>query len=259
MRSLPAGIIFPVMDIAQQGIAGIAPGRRVYAVGDVHGRFDLLEKMLEMVIDDGEKLGGDDNILVFLGDYIDRGPDSRRVIEKLSMPPPAGFHVVCLKGNHEEMLLNFLDGGGGAAAWLGNGGRETLNSYGLDPGGIPLFASADEIEKTRCGLRACMPGSHIEFLASLDLFYEQGGYFFVHAGVNPAAAIDEQDEEDLIWIRRKFLKSRKDFGKIIVHGHSVTSRPTFAANRIGMDTGAWRTGVLSCLVLAGEERRVLST
>ena len=247
------------MTLAQQAIA--PPGRRLYAIGDIHGRYDLLEKLLEMINLDAKNVEGcDQNILIFLGDYIDRGADSKRVIEHLTMPPPAGFEMICLKGNHEDMLLKFLEGEGPVLSWLRNGGRETLKSYGLDVRNLAVSrVTGADVEKARLDLRAIIPGSHIEFLACLEQIHIEGDYAFVHAGVRPGVAIAAQEERDLIWIRDEFLKSDANFGKIIVHGHSIASQPSLKANRIGIDTGAWRTDVLTCLVLEGTQRRFIST
>ena len=249
----------------QQGITpanpALPPGKRLYAIGDIHGRFDLLEQLLEMIgVDAEDAPTEDDKILIFLGDYVDRGPDSKRVLDLLSMPPPAGFQMICLKGNHEDMLLQFLDGEGAMISWLKNGGRETLKSYGLNVKNLAMSRVTDAVvEKARTEMRAAMPGSHIEFLASLDLIYLEGDYAFAHAGIKPGVSLEAQKEPDLIWIRDEFLKSDADFGKVIIHGHSVASLPSIRANRIGIDTGAWRTDVLTCLVLEGQERWFLST
>jgi len=247
------------MTLAQQAIA--PPGRRLYAIGDIHGRYDLLEKLLEMIDLDAKNVEGcDQNVLIFLGDYVDRGASTKRVIEHLSMPPPPGFEMICLKGNHEDMLLQFLEGGGPLVAWLKNGGRETLKSYGLDVRSLAASTlTGADVEAARLALRAIIPKSHIEFLASLALIHIEGDYAFVHAGVRPGIDIAAQKEIDLIWIRDEFLKSDADFGKFIVHGHSVASQPSLKANRIGIDTGAWRTDVLTCLVLEGRQRRFIST
>jgi len=236
------------------------PDRRIYAIGDVHGRFDLLKKLLEMIQEDGASNQRGENILVMLGDYIDRGADSKAVIELLSMPAPDGFDIICLKGNHEEMLLQFLKNTGHPFVWLKNGGRETLKSYGLDIKALSVSSIPQAaIEQARTDLRAVFPGSHMEFLTALDMVHYEGDYLFVHAGVRPGVALSEQNERDLIWIRKEFLHSKEDFGKIIVHGHSITDQPMIADNRIGIDTGAWRSGVLSCLVLEGDKRRFLKT
>jgi serine/threonine protein phosphatase 1 len=237
------------------------PGKRLYAIGDIHGRYDLLKQLLEMIEADAAGAPtGDEKVLIFLGDYVDRGAHSNRVLEHLSRPPPAGFKMVCLKGNHEDMLLQFLDGEGSMISWLKNGGRETLKSYGLNVKSLAVSRVTDEaVEKARSELRAVMPGSHIEFLTSLDLIHLEGDFAFSHAGIKPGVSLSAQKELDLIWIRDEFLKSDADFGKVIIHGHSIASLPSIRTNRIGIDTGAWRTDVLTCLVLEGQQRRFLST
>jgi serine/threonine protein phosphatase 1 len=250
------------MRIAQQDNTPSIPiGRRVYAIGDVHGRFDLLEELLEMIAHDAKGSGGSDqNILIFLGDYVDRGADSKRVVERLSMPAPAGFDMICLKGNHEDMLLQFLEGEGAIFSWLKNGGRETLKSYGVDVKNLSGAEVTDKaVAAARRSLRAVIPGSHLEFLTSLDLIHVEGDYAFVHAGIRPGVSLAGQKEQNLIWIRDEFLKSDADFGKTIVHGHSIASQPSLKDNRIGIDTGAWHTDLLTCLVLEGSQRRFLST
>lgn len=250
------------MSPAQQDITpSTPPGRRVYAIGDVHGRYDLLQELLKTITLDAQNIGdGDQNVLIFLGDYVDRGGHSKRVVERLTMPPPAGFDMICLKGNHEDMLLQFLGGEGSMISWLKNGGRETLKSYGVDVKELSVSYVTDEaVEAAWLALRTVMPDSHLEFLSSLELIHVEGDYAFVHAGIRPGVNLAEQSESDLIWIRGEFLKSDADFGKIIVHGHSVASLPSINANRIGIDTGAWHTDVLTCLVLEGQQRRFLST
>ncbi len=249
------------MDTSKQnftlGNPSIEPGKRVYAIGDVHGRFDLLENLLEIIMADASS--DQDNVLVFLGDYVDRGPNSRRVIEQLTMPVPSGFDIVCLKGNHEDLLLKFLAGTLGARDWLNNGGIETLNSYGVDTSNLYFSPSYEELEQSRLDLVSALPESHLDFLTSLDLMHFESDYLFVHAGIRPGISFDRQEEMDLIWIRKEFLDSDEDFGKIIVHGHSITVGPTIGPNRIGIDTGAWHSNVLTSLVLEGSDMRFLNT
>lgn len=259
---MPQGIIFCLMQPTQPVITPRSPrigsGKRIYAVGDVHGRADLLEKLLGLIFSDAA--GNMDNSLIFLGDYIDRGPDSRRVVDVLTQFVATDFNLITLKGNHEEMLLQFLEGEGPMMTWLRNGGRETLKSYGVDVADLYQTSATDEaMEAARRTLRKAMPGSHVEFLAALELTYQEGDYLFVHAGIRPGIPVSEQKEEDLIWIRKDFINSDADFGKIVVHGHSISARPVVSKNKIGIDTGAWRSDVLSALVLEGVERRFLST
>lgn len=256
------GIIFLQMMIIQQDLApSTRHGRRIYAIGDIHGRHDLLEKLFEMIVLDAQQTAGNiDNVLILLGDYIDRGPDTRRVVQRLSMPPPRGFEMICLKGNHEDMFLQFLDGQGPILLWLKNGGRETLKSYGVNIKKLSLsWVAQQDLETARIEARMLVPGSHLDFLSTLELIHTEGDYLFVHAGIRPHVDINAQQESDLIWIRDEFLNSDADFGKIIVHGHSISCQPAVRANKIGIDTGAWHTDMLTCLVLEGTQRRFLST
>jgi len=262
LRCIPQNIIFQSMSTTQQTITPpiTPPGRRIYAIGDVHGRLDLLKTLLEMIERDGASNQRGENILVMLGDYIDRGPDSKSVIDLLSMPAPQGFDIVCLKGNHENMLLQFLQNTGNPRVWLKNGGLETLKSYGLDIKTLSVSSTPEAvIEQARTELQAVFPGAHMTFLTALDMVHYEGDYLFVHAGVRPGIPLNEQNEEDLIWIRKEFLQSEEKFEKIVVHGHSISGQPKITNNRIGIDTGAWRSGVLTCLVLEGDERRFLRT
>jgi serine/threonine protein phosphatase 1 len=248
----------PTQQIIAPPKSGIKPGRRIYAVGDIHGRFDLLLELLHLIKNDAG--ANQDNVLIFLGDYVDRGPDSRRVIEFLAKPALQDFKVIPLKGNHEDMLLDFLNGEDLAPMWLGNGGRETLNSYGVDTAGlIGRSVSGVAVEKARTSLRSAIPNAHLELLVSLDLWHREGDYLFVHAGLKPGVPLGQQKERDLIWIRKEFLDYDQDFGKIVVHGHSISNHPTISANKIGIDTGAWRSDILTALVLEGGHRRFLST
>lgn len=228
----------------------------VYAIGDIHGRLDLLRALLERIGAHARTLpAGVRPRLVLLGDYIDRGPDSRGVLDLLAAPPSEGFERVCLKGNHEDFLLDFLEHPGGGLVWLSNGGLETLASYGVPttaagPAMLPALASA---------LRAAMPLEHRRFLAELDLLHVCGDYLFVHAGLDPRRPLHQQGAGTLLWIREPFLSSEADFGYTVVHGHSISYEPDVRRNRIGIDTGAFATGRLTCLVLHGEDRMFLMT
>lgn len=236
------------------------PGRRIFAIGDIHGRIDLLEELLGLIENHATSDPREADTLVFLGDYVDRGPASREVIERLSRPAPRGFEIVCLKGNHEEMMLQFLAGEDDPFMWLRNGGVDTLKSYGVEDPSLENYRLSEaETLRIRQALCEAIPGSHIEFLGCLDLMHIEGDYAMVHAGIKPGVALADQDEQDLIWIRGAFLNSHEDFGKVVIHGHSITVSPTVEENRIGIDTGAWRTDVLTCLVLDGEQRHFLST
>jgi len=236
---------------------------RIYAIGDIHGRADLLDALMEQIAEDTKTrpLAGASarKVLVFLGDYVDRGDQSRDVIERLCDFPQIGFEdfeVHFLKGNHEDFLVQFLDTGDHSDSWLINGGRETLESYGIDAGLIYVGEALAELRKQ---FDDALPDSHLDFFRSLELSHLEGDYLFVHAGVRPGVAIDAQDALDLMWIRGDFLSSDADFGKVVVHGHTVQPEPQIHPNRIGIDTGAYYSERLTALVLEGSERRFLQT
>ncbi|RMD64079.1 MAG: serine/threonine protein phosphatase [Alphaproteobacteria bacterium] len=237
----------------------VPPGTRVYAIGDVHGCCGLLQALHRQILADGEENGvvsGPDRrrVVVYLGDYIDRGPDSRGLIDLLIETPLSGFETVRLMGNHEEFMLRFLESGDDPENWILNGGDATLRSYGLDTATIYGPAAA-----LRAALAARLPAAHRRFLEALRLMHEEGDYLFVHAGVRPGVPIKAQNPRDLLWIREPFLSAKEDFGKVVVHGHTPVERPQVRANRIGIDTGACYGGALTALVLEGTQRRFLHT
>ena len=196
-------------------------------------------------------------IIVFLGDYVDRGLQSRQVIERLCGPMPEGFEAVFLKGNHELAMLQFLGDAQFGRTWKYYGGLETLHSYGINE--MMLTDDPRDFDLARARLAEEIPEHHRSFLVGLGLSAEFGDYFFAHAGVRPGVALGDQVEDDLLWIRDEFLRSRNSFGKVVVHGHTPSEEVVFRANRIGIDTGAYMTGVLTCLVLDGTERGLLQT
>ena len=233
------------------------PGTLIYAIGDIHGRLDLLRKLEAQIQSDAAGIEAERRLIVCLGDYIDRGDDPRGVVEHLTQKPPDRFERVCLIGNHESYLLRFFDDSTVAAAWMANGGRETLISYGVSPPGWSDIEPAAQRVQTE--LDAQMPAPHLAFLRSLAHSHREGDYLFVHAGVRPGVPLDEQEPHDLMWIREEFLTDQSDFGAVLVHGHSIRLEPEDLSNRIGVDTGAYTTGCLTCAVLWGGERRFLST
>lgn len=234
---------------ATQGRSSVPAGTRIYAVGDIHGRVDLLDKMLARIDENLASSPVKHPILVFIGDYVDRGPDSRKVVDRLIARSKTN-EVVCLKGNHEAFMLDFLDDPAALDQWRQFGGLPTLMSYGLTP---PSRLESDGYEELAVALRAKMPPGHRSFLDNLRLSFTCGDYFFVHAGVRPGVRLANQKEEDLLWIRDEFLHSKQDFGKVVVHGHTPIERPDVRKNRINIDTGAFATGNLTCLVIEGEE------
>jgi len=242
----------------QQAVAPeVPPGTRVYAVGDIHGRADLLRRLHAIIHADAYQRQAPRNVVVYLGDYIDRGEASPAVLDLLIDEPLPGFDRVHLKGNHEDALLRFLDDLGVGPSWMLYGGAETLISYGIRP---PAAAGPDRaVERAQRELRLRLPLRHRHFLADLKLMHEEGDYLFAHAGVRPGVPLDQQQEQDLLWIRDEFLLSDAEFGKIVVHGHTITPRPDVQRNRIGIDTGAFASGTLTCLVLEGSDWSFLQT
>ena len=235
----------------------LPPGVRVYAVGDIHGRSDLLDLLLVRIGDDQAADPAPAPVVVFLGDYIDRGMDSAGVIDRLAGEPVPGMAARFVLGNHEEFLLRFLAGESNWYSWLDNGAMTTMESYGVDLQGWPY--TFPEPEKARDDLAAAMPAAHRAFFEGLETHVRIGGYFLVHAGVRPGVPLEDQAVHDLLWIREEFLRSDADFGAVVVHGHTPTPRVVSRANRIGVDTGAYASNVLTCVVLEGHKRRFLNT
>ncbi|HXI86109.1 MAG TPA: metallophosphoesterase family protein [Parvularculaceae bacterium] len=228
-------------------------GARLCAIGDIHGCADLLDRLIGAIADD--EAGSGPMRLIFLGDYVDRGPDSRGVVERLIAIQAERPDAIFLKGNHEAAMLDFLEAPEESAHWLGWGGEETLTSYGVKA------PAAREPEKVAKDFRHALPAAHLRFLRALELTRVFGDYLFVHAGVRPGVALDDQKESDLLWIRGEFQNappgSRPD--KVVVHGHQPLKRPLDAGWRIDVDTGACFTGRLTGVVLEGAERRFIST
>jgi serine/threonine protein phosphatase 1 len=226
-------------------------GMRAYAIGDVHGRLDLLIELLDKIEADHRARPPAKAYLVLLGDLVDRGPDSRGVIEHLLRQPPAFAKTVFLKGNHEEFFLGALDGDLAMLQnWLAYGGRECAESYGVSSGWM-LNAGPTEVLQR---LIAEVPAEHVEFLHGMADTFRFGDYLFVHAGVRPGVELGAQSSKDLRWIREGFLDDRTDHGVMVVHGHTIVEAPEQHSNRIAVDTGAYRTGVLTALAIEGAER-----
>ncbi|MBA3666248.1 MAG: metallophosphoesterase [Sphingomonas sp.] len=230
-------------------------GYRAYAVGDVHGRLDLLELLLADIERDMVERPSRRSLLVFLGDLIDRGSSSRGVIELLRTFHRPGVRPVFLAGNHEEVLLRLLAGERGLFAdWLKYGGAECLASYGVDPTTVQQHGERAALAR----LKAAIPASHRQFMASFVDTLRFGDYLFVHAGIRPDVDLTLQTQSDLRWIRQPFLGDERDHGFLVIHGHTITTSVDECANRIGLDTGAYRTGVLTAIALDGCERRYFS-
>lgn len=220
----------------------------VYAIGDVHGCLDQLRALEALIAEDARQVEGD-KYLVLLGDYVDRGPKSAQVIDHLLAPPPPGFGRVCLRGNHEEMMLGAVAAGEGIGSWLSFGGEETMQSYGV-PGDVAAALGTWPRNLQRQLLATYVPGEHVAFLSALPVALEMPGYAFVHAGVRPGYALSQQRDDDLMWIGGAFVESPESFGAIVVHGHTATAQPVLLPNRIGIDTGCYQTGRLTAIRLS---------
>ena len=247
---------------------GLAPARRpgtvpagqaIYAIGDVHGRLDLLEDLLARIREDSEQHTADSaRSLIFLGDYVDRGSESRGVVDAVMSDLLPGFTTVRLMGNHEEAMLSFLDGESDGLDWLSFGGLETLLSYGVPLRSLPN--SSEAVKALQAALVEAVPEQHVAFFRRCLLHYTVGDYVFVHAGVRPGITLEKQTQTDLLWIRDDFLRVRAPLpGRVVVHGHTICDLPQDRSHRINIDTGAFVSGRLTCLVLRGSERRFLST
>jgi len=225
--------------------ARLPEGLRIYAIGDIHGCADLLEALLRQIDMDCRLYPTNRPIVVFLGDYIDRGPASREVLDLL-LAYERTKESVFLKGNHETYVHRFLSEPTVLDEWRLCGGLETLVSYGLKPSINP-----DGLEQARLAkeLVKSIPKRHLEFLESLSLSFNCGDFLFVHAGIRPGVPIRKQREEDLLWIREEFLSCEEQFEKFVVHGHTPVRMPDIRSNRINIDTGAFATGRLTCIVI----------
>jgi len=231
-------------------------GQTAYVVGDVHGRLDLLDQLLERIDSDIAERRPEQALIVFLGDLIDRGPDSAGVVERLRTYRRDGVRTVFLLGNHEEVVLRIL---GGEAqlipGWLRFGGAQCLRSYGGEPQRIALLGDEAAVE----AIRSVIPAEHVEFLRGFADTCRFGDYLFVHAGIRPGVELDQQTQLDLRWIREPFLADETDHGFVVIHGHTIRPEIDERPNRIGIDTGAYATGVLTALVIDGTERRHFDT
>jgi serine/threonine protein phosphatase 1 len=234
------------------------PGTSVYAIGDIHGRLDLLLRLHELIAADAARSRAQRRVLVYIGDYIDRGPDSAGVIDLLLDRPLRGFEIVHLLGNHEDTLLQFPDDMTVGPSWLTYGGVQTLASYLIEvqPGS---WRDERELRRLQGEVRRRVPRRHVDFMRSLSLTHVEGDYLFVHAGIRPGIPLERQERDDLLWIRDEFLHSSEDHGKIVVHGHTISEVPELQPNRIGIDTGAFHTDRLTCVVLDGTSTAFLHT
>ncbi len=232
----------------------IPRGMRVYAIGDVHGRMDLLLDLIARIRADDRVRGPAETGLIMLGDLIDRGPESAQVLEYLIRGGPGFAWTRYLMGNHEDAFLTSVNDDSVAADWLRYGGLETLESYGVTPAalinrGIELATEMDEK----------IPLRHYNFVRRFEDYVQIGDYLFVHAGIRPGIPIERQKRRDLYWIRKDFLSDQTDHGLIVVHGHTISERPEVRDNRIGIDTGAYCSNRLTALGLEDDLQWFLSS
>ncbi|WP_235955231.1 metallophosphoesterase family protein [Sphingobium psychrophilum] len=230
-------------------------GERIYAVGDVHGRFDLLQKLIERIGEHNGALPPAKSLhMLFLGDLIDRGPQSAQVLKFLHDLQRKTSRILVLQGNHEEALLQSIDGNLEVLeGWLRFGGAQTLESFGLASPG-----AGDDLRLYLREVRSAIPALYIEWIRRLPLTARSGDYFFCHAGVRPGVALRRQTREDLLWIRDDFLADPRHHGAVIVHGHSIETDVQLRDNRIGIDTGAYRTGILTAIYLEDDKQELIS-
>lgn len=226
-------------------------GERIYAIGDIHGRYDLLKDVLfQIERHEGERPPARTTFMVLLGDLVDRGPQSAEVMRFLFDVQRTSRNMIVLQGNHEQMMVRALDGAPNSLRpWLRIGGDDTLRSFGLEPP-----ARGDDEAAFLDRARRAIPREQIEWMRALPLTARSGDYFFCHAGIRPGVALKRQNKADLLWIRDEFLDDRSDHGAVVVHGHSVSAEVEIMNNRIGIDTGAYRTNILTAVCLDGAER-----
>jgi serine/threonine protein phosphatase 1 len=231
-------------------------GQRIYAIGDVHGRLDLLNALLQQIDDDDHGRPGAETRLIFLGDLVDRGPDSRGVVERVMSLCAENSNVRCLAGNHEELLILTAEGDRRAAGLFNRvGGHETMLSYGVSDA---AYKEAD-LETLSQMVAEHIPKDHIDFMRGFDDWIEAGDYLFVHAGIRPGNALEEQESSDLRWIRKEFTEHRGQHSHMIIHGHTITADVDAPGNRIGVDTGAYATGRLTAIGIEGDQHWFLQT
>jgi serine/threonine protein phosphatase 1 len=240
--------------------AAVFPPNRVgFAVGDIHGRSDLLGEMLDLLEarTSAEQRGESAPVVIFLGDYVDRGPNSALVIEMLLSGRPHGYERRFLKGNHEQYMLAFMDAPLDNRAWVVQGGAETLLAYGVQPLD-PRSARDEDWIAVAAALKAAVPQSHIDFMSGLERYVAMGDYAFVHAGIDAGRTLEEQTDDDLFWARDRFIASKRPFSHRVVHGHTPVDRPYADQRRIAVDTGAYASGTLTAARFEGEDVTFLS-
>jgi serine/threonine protein phosphatase 1 len=228
----------------------------VYAIGDVHGCLAELRAAEQRIFADAAKVPAERRIILYLGDLVDRGPQSADVLDHLAGPPPPGFERLSLCGNHDESFLSFLDDPHANMGWLDFGGEQTLESYGIDLSRLSRHRSGTgglgEI------VRATVPEAHVDLLRRLPVSVRFGDVLFVHAGVRPGVPLEAQDDDDFMWIREPFVSEPNGLGLTVVHGHTPANEPVFAPGRIGIDTGAFATGRLTVLRVLGDRATIVA-
>jgi serine/threonine protein phosphatase 1 len=240
----------------RQPKAELPAGQRLYAIGDVHGRLDLLDVLLDRIHDDDASRRSAETHVVLLGDLIDRGPYSAGVVRRIMAGDDRFASLRALKGNHEASLLSVLEGETRwLQSWLDYGGRASLRSWGVDDA---ILRSEDEAAIVDAAI-AAVPPDEQAWLADLPTCHQAGDYLLVHAGVRPGVPIEAQSDQDMLWIRGEFLNDRSDHGVVVVHGHTISRTPETRHNRIGIDTGAYLSGTLTALGIDGSERWFLDT
>ncbi|MBZ8117576.1 serine/threonine protein phosphatase [Roseovarius sp. LXJ103] len=248
----------PALDGARSvSFASLAPSQRVYAIGDVHGCADLLERLLESIDADLRAFGSDEPQLIFLGDYVDRGEASDRVLARLfALSRERPEAVRCLMGNHERMMLEFLDDPAGRGArWLGNGGLQTLASFGI--GGLGARPALEDMTQASEALAAAMPEGMEAWLRALPLMWRSGNLVCVHAALDPAEPPEAQKAGTLLWGHPKFLSEPRRDGLWVVHGHTIVEEPEARSGRIAIDTGAYHSGRLTAVAISAGQCRFL--
>ncbi len=246
--------LFGTSRVAPELSASLPEGRRVYAIGDVHGRLDLFAALAAAIEDDDQACSPAQTSIVLLGDLVDRGPDSAGVVA-FAREWQRRREVRILAGNHEEMFLKSFESTDILRQFLRHGGRETLFSYGVDPEEY-LAATAEQVQAM---MHQVVSEDERAYIAGFEGMVVLGDYVFVHAGIDPAQPLDAQSEANLRWIREPFLSHDEPLGFVVVHGHTIADEPDVRTNRIGIDTGAYASGRLTALVLEGDERRFIET
>jgi len=235
--------------------ARIASGERLYAIGDIHGRLDLFARLIRLIRLDGEKRAARRTRIILIGDIVDRGPDTAPLVERLRDMSARQRDLVVLKGNHEEIMVEALRGDGAAFRhWRKFGGDATLRSWG-----VPEEAFAQPEADILVAARRLVPRAVVRWLARLPIMFRSRDFLFVHAGIRPGVALDDQERADLLWIGKDFLESADTHPAVIVHGHSIVEKPAFLGNRIALYTGSYRTGRLTAVGFEESEQWVLST